>query len=849
MAWYDPRTWGKKEEAPKTGEGSMIFKESEKSSAQQAIDSGKSVTIVAPTGKTETYSGGTKTSTGTVSSGTKKTSITKVVEEEKLPERSPLAKSQAKTTAQTSVGAGKPLSEYAGTQRTSYWEATKGTARNIGLSIAGGFGFGEKKGAGIEKWKGTFDPFKTTGKEKSEKVARYDIDIAYPQKRTVSEYTISPSGELIPSRGITPVTYMEIQKDIESKESAESQRLEIQYKKEIEEAKPQFQQRIDAGEDYHKVSEEYKEFAEQRASELGEEFLSFKKFHPDVTGFTTRTGEKTAKVIPAVIETGALIGASTLGGPVGMGLSSTYIASKGTEQFFMGETKFDKAMGLATIGLGVAGLDASFKAMDKSILAGELGELSGKPIQFEQVLAKSGEDELAVFTAKQEQMGLTRTFKGSGRVISEDGLKVIPSGPLEITTTGKFSWSPTGSDAVKIYSQQFGEVGSKTSFKVAEDLTFSLGKSTFAPSYDVTTMEFIKGKTSKMTTTFLTPDTATSSLGFASTRKAGENIFGEQQFFTTGFGVEDGKLTRPFQFGRTTVKEIPETAESFSLNKLPKIKWSTKSVPTEKAIETLGDATTSSFKSFGRGTAGLSPSSDMFKSLGGVFGSSGTAPQITLTATESSPLVSLRGLTPTLTAQIKTAIDPTFATLQHLPRTAQVLRTEPRTKTKTDVLQLSAIQVPELQEKSLFAPMQTQTKIRTYSAPTLKPLPSPTKLDPILDIKPIATPKPLPPLRGGLGLPYSPPFPPVGIPSMMNLFDYGRKGAKKSKTHKGKYAPSLASIGLGITAPKVPSLYSKGAGSLIMRPIISTKLTGGKKSGKRKRSSKGARKSNRRKRN
>ena len=207
MVWYDPRTWGKKEEAPKTGEGSMIFKESEKSSAQQAIDSGKSVTIVAPTGKTETYSGGTKTSTGTVSSGTKKTSITKVVEEEKLPERSPLAKSQAKTTAQTSVGAGKPLSEYAGTQRTSYWEATKGTARNIGLSIAGGFGFGEKKGAGIEKWKGTFDPFKTTGKEKSEKVARYDLDIAYFQKRTVSEYTISPSGELIPSRGITPVIW------------------------------------------------------------------------------------------------------------------------------------------------------------------------------------------------------------------------------------------------------------------------------------------------------------------------------------------------------------------------------------------------------------------------------------------------------------------------------------------------------------------------------------------------------------------------------------------------------------------------------------------------------------------
>lgn len=73
MAWYDPRTWRRKKETPTTttpsGAGSMIFRESEKSSADKAISSGANVTVVSNSGTTTSYSGGKKTGTGTVSSG------------------------------------------------------------------------------------------------------------------------------------------------------------------------------------------------------------------------------------------------------------------------------------------------------------------------------------------------------------------------------------------------------------------------------------------------------------------------------------------------------------------------------------------------------------------------------------------------------------------------------------------------------------------------------------------------------------------------------------------------------------------------------------------------------------
>lgn len=91
-------------------------------------------------------------------------------------------------------------------------------------------------------------------------------------------------------------------------------------------------------------------------------------------------------------------------------------------------------------------------------------------------------------------------------------------------------------------------------------------------------------------------------------------------------------------------------------------------------------------------------------------------------------------------------------------------------------------------------------------------------------------------------------LPAIPFPSL-KLFDYGTKKTSKGKTMKGMYAPSLVGIGLGIKAPKIPTLYKAGAGGLIIRPMISTK-SGRKTNGKRKRSSTGTRKSNsRRKRN
>jgi hypothetical protein len=248
---------------------------------------------------------------------------------------------------------------------------------------------------------------------------------------------------------------------------------------------------------------------------------------------------------------------------------------------------------------------------------------------------------------------------------------------------------------------------------------------------------------------------------------------------------------------------------------------------------------------FGKGTTGVTSFKGGTGSSGTSFGNGGVVNTIT---TQTTPTVSLPKLTsPVQTFGTSTTFPVVFPTTKQEQVSISQTKIEEQQQTATQIN--SFMDVKTDQQIFTTTPTQTFVDILPPKSRSRTKIKTPDLIiDTITDI-PIATPKPLPPLRGGLGLPYSPPFPPVGIPSMMNLFDYGRKGAKKSKTHKGKYAPSLASIGLGITAPKVPSLYSKGAGSLIMRPIISTKLTGGKKSGKRKRSSKGARKSNRRKRN
>jgi len=59
------------------------------------------------------------------------------------------------------------------------------------------------------------------------------------------------------------------------------------------------------------------------------------------------------------------------------------------------------------------------------------------------------------------------------------------------------------------------------------------------------------------------------------------------------------------------------------------------------------------------------------------------------------------------------------------------------------------------------------------------------------------------------------------IPTELTLFDYGRKGARKGKSFKGRYAIDLASNVLDLKTDKVSDLYKGGAGAFGFRRIIS----------------------------
>ena len=73
------------------------------------------------------------------------------------------------------------------------------------------------------------------------------------------------------------------------------------------------------------------------------------------------------------------------------------------------------------------------------------------------------------------------------------------------------------------------------------------------------------------------------------------------------------------------------------------------------------------------------------------------------------------------------------------------------------------------------------------------------------------------------GVPFTPGFsfvPPVFPFPRFGLLDYEKKGRAKPKKFRGRYAPTISAIGLGITTPKIPKLYKKGFGALMQRGVL-----------------------------
>ena len=97
-------------------------------------------------------------------------------------------------------------------------------------------------------------------------------------------------------------------------------------------------------------------------------------------GIYERTGSRIQKYAPAVIETGALVGASFT--PAGGAVVSGYIFGRGARQIVEAPTISGKALGVAGIGLGLYGMGATMSGLQRSITTGEISEAIAYKPQF-----------------------------------------------------------------------------------------------------------------------------------------------------------------------------------------------------------------------------------------------------------------------------------------------------------------------------------------------------------------------------------------------------------------------------------------------------------------------------------
>lgn len=768
MVWYDPRTWGKKEEAPTTGEGSMIFKESEKDSAQQAIDSGKNVTIVTPTGKTETYSGGTKTSTGSVSSGTRKTSVTKVVEEEKPLERSPLVKSQAKTTAQFDKPQGTRIETPTMPQGTVSKIETQPYIEKRQTEVYSGIQTGYKP---VPFFEFVYVDPTGIGEQKERKATEEEI-----------EFFKTQSGE----RDLIVGT---------KKQRFYTEPLDtIKY-------------------EYGKISQSAKEnvqglteFVSPAVTKTVDTFLVPKKAKEFTKGFILGVVEDIEKdPLKNVILFGAAYGAG-------------FVAS-GASKAVVSVPKIGKQLSVGTK-IVTAGAGAYF--------LGRETYLTGQRIYAEEDYFKKG----AILGTTTKDIGIsvvgfTRGMKGFQVV---EGIWRTRGREFIDIQQGVYPQAPSETHLKLFRENVIPELGEKPgAFHTTGDASFFKGGE-FKPIPGTSELPGTYGST-QISTPFSRIPGSASNAELTFTQK----ISNWWKGLKTPAGEPGVAFLQPEEFRGVKAVKTPGGEFPYSFTQPAKPGFA--DVPGIKTeIESIFRPEAGGY-SFVSGTKyttikGVRVPIDVFKYDPNVV--VGTIPKI-------API--LVGGTQTSYSPPSTSQFIAFPTSSLFSNSATDRVTLPSiSRVSTE---LTPTSIKSSTEDSFVSSIAGSSRSRGKSA-------SPTSIAPII------------PSPSKSRVSYSTLF---GTPSQVkgkkrqdpfnNFSSFSLKPSFKDvlkqplfkpMTSKGKYAPSLASIGLGITAPKVPSLYSKGAGSLIIRPIISNKSIGGKTSGKKKRSSKGARKSNRRKR-
>jgi len=212
-----------------------------------------------------------------------------------------------------------------------------------------------------------------------------------------------------------------------------------------------FQDKINAGANFEQMQIEANLEAGKRYEEQSKPLIDFYEKTSKYGNLKERYSEGLIKVAPAVIETTALVGLGTLGGPMGIGASASWLGYRGALQIkktqeetpAMSFARFKGVtLGATSMGLGIAGAGMATKALERQIVQGQFEELGAKQWDFLEIKKAGANREPFQLVATRTHGDLQQSLLSQGNVlkIGKQGY-IAPKTQVLVTTQGKLDWN------------------------------------------------------------------------------------------------------------------------------------------------------------------------------------------------------------------------------------------------------------------------------------------------------------------------------------------------------------------------------------------------------------------------
>jgi len=274
------------------------------------------------------------------------------------------------------------------------------------------------------------------------------------------------------------VTFGELQEKTDQEKALSTLRIRKEFENKQKEEQRKAQAKIEKGEPYEEVVKEYLTKEEEINKEFQEKELKAREkiSKKDIKGLKKTSGQELLEGGKAVLESTLYLTPPT---SVGLG---TYKASKSlrTSPIIIDDVKkgvplypdikesrkdlLEQTLPIATAGLGTG---AGMRAVERSILRGELKSLEKKPFEFVGVQNVKGSKSKIESVFRRSDLGLKQELRVGGDAFKEGKGSLLPKGEGTLTTTGKFDWNYLkGRDPTLYYEKAIIDVGDKSrSFK------------------------------------------------------------------------------------------------------------------------------------------------------------------------------------------------------------------------------------------------------------------------------------------------------------------------------------------------------------------------------------------------